>query len=189
MIFLPTPIPGAHVVRMKKISDHRGYFARGWCTEEFRAQGLNPAMVQLNVGRSEQPGTLRGLHFQTAPHTEAKFIRCVRGAVYDVVVDLRPDSPGFGRWYGIELTADNDTMLYAPEGCAHGYQTLSGGAEIYYLTTAPYAASAASGVRYNDPAFNIAWPLPVTAISDADAAWPDFPLPSAAPPFTATSLL
>jgi dTDP-4-dehydrorhamnose 3,5-epimerase len=179
MIFLPTPIPGARIVRMNKISDHRGYFARGWCTEEFRAQGLNPAMVQLNVGQSRRQGTLRGLHYQTAPHAEAKYVRCVRGGIYDVIVDLRPDSPTCGQWFGLELSEDNGTMLYVPEGCAHGYQTLGDEAEMYYLTTAPYVAKAARGVRYNDHAFDIAWPLPVTAISEADAAWPDFMLPSA----------
>jgi dTDP-4-dehydrorhamnose 3,5-epimerase len=181
MKFLPTPIPGALIVRMNQLRDHRGYFARAWCTEEFRAAGLNPAMVQLNVGQSRRPGTLRGLHYQVGPHAEAKFVRCVRGALYDVIVDLRPDSPACGHWFGLELTEGNGTMLYVPEGCAHGYQTLRPDTEMYYLTTASYAAGAARGVRYNDHAFDITWPLPVTAISDADAAWPDFTLPAALP--------
>jgi dTDP-4-dehydrorhamnose 3,5-epimerase len=174
MEFSETPLRGAYVVRMKRIEDERGFFARGWCRDEFRAHGLNPDVAQLNVGFSPKKGTVRGLHYQQAPHDEAKFVRCTRGAIYDVIVDLRQASPTRGRWFGLELTADNGTMLYAPEGFAHGYQTLVDDAEMYYLTTAPYAAASAGGVRYNDPALGIEWPLAVTLISKADQQWPDF---------------
>lgn len=176
MEFTETEIKGAFVVRLKKIEDHRGYFARGWCQDEFAKHGLNPNVLQLNTGYSHRKGTLRGMHYQSAPHAEAKFIRCTRGAIYDVIIDLRPDSPTHGKWFGAELTADNGTMLYAPEGLAHGYQTLTDGAEMYYMTTAVFASGAAKGVRYNDPAFDIQWPLPVSVISEPDQKWPDYRL-------------
>lgn len=182
MLFFEAPIPGAFTVRQKRLSDDRGFFARGWCTEEFRRHGLNPSMVQLNVSFSPLAGTIRGMHYQLAPDAEAKFICCTRGAVFDVVVDLRPDSPAFGRWFGAELTAENDTMLYAPEGCAHGYQTLVDNTATYYLTSAAFAPASARGVRYNDPAFGITWPQPVTMVSKPDQSWPDFALPPAAAP-------
>ena len=174
MDFIESPLSGAYVVKPRRIEDSRGYFARAWCCDEFTAQGLNPAMLQLNVGYSRVKGTLRGMHFQVPPHAEAKFVRCTRGAIYDVIVDLRPESATRGRWFGLELTADAGTMLYAPEGFAHGYQTLEDETEMYYLTTARYAAAAARGVRYDDPAFGIVWPSPVTVISEQDRAWPDF---------------
>ena len=159
---------------MKKIEDERGFFARGWCREEFTEHGLNPDMVQLNVGFSHKQGTLRGMHYQERPHQEAKLIRCTRGVIFDVIIDLRPASPTCRQWYGAELTAENAHMLYAPEGFAHGYQTLVDGAEMYYFTSAFYASPAARGVRYNDPVFDIQWPLAVTAISEADQKWPDY---------------
>lgn len=174
MEFVETKLKGAFVVRFKKITDDRGYFARAWCHEEFGQHGLNPKMVQLNTGFSHKKGTLRGMHFQKAPHAEAKFIRCTRGAIYDVIIDLRKESPTFRQWIGAELNADDAAMLYAPEGFAHGYQTLTDDAEMYYLTSAAYAAGAAAGVRYNDPGFGIDWPLPVSVISGPDQKWPDF---------------
>jgi len=176
MIFTPTKLVGAFLVSLRKIEDQRGFFARGWCTGEFAEHGLTPRMEQLNVGFSHRAGTLRGLHYQLPPHAEAKFVRCTRGAVFDVIVDLRRDSSTHGQWLGAELTAENGLMLYAPEGCAHGYLTLADDCETYYLTSSPYAASAARGVRYNDPAFGIDWPRPVTVISDADLQWPDYRL-------------
>jgi dTDP-4-dehydrorhamnose 3,5-epimerase len=175
MEFTNTPLSGVYVVRMKKIEDRRGFFARGWCRDELARHGLNPNMVQLNVGFSHTKGTLRGMHYQEAPHAEAKFVRCTHGAIFDVAVDLRPDSATRGQWFGVELTADNVTMLYVPEGFAHGYQTLADDAEMYYLTSAVYSATASKGVRYDDPAFGIAWPLPVSVISEPDRQWPDFP--------------
>jgi dTDP-4-dehydrorhamnose 3,5-epimerase len=174
MEFAESKLPGAWLIKLKKIEDARGYFARGWCREEFAKHGLNPVMLQLNTGFSHKKGTVRGMHYQEAPHAEAKFVRCTRGAIFDVVIDLRPASPTRGQWVGAELTADSGLMLYAPEGFAHGYQTLSDDTEMYYMTSALYAGSAARGVRYNDPAFAIPWPLPVSVISDADQQWPDY---------------
>jgi dTDP-4-dehydrorhamnose 3,5-epimerase len=177
MEFTETPLKGAYLVRVKRIEDDRGYFGRGWCRDEFASHGLNGDMVQLNVGFSHKKGTLRGLHYQQAPHGEAKFVRCTRGAIFDVIVDLRVDSPTRGRWFGVELNASDGTMLYAPEGFAHGYQTLADDTDMYYLTSAPYAAKSATGVRYDDPAFGIEWPVPVTVISEPDRRWPDYTRP------------
>ena len=174
MEFAETGLKGAFLVSVKKSTDDRGYFGRAWCRDEFLQHGLNPNMTQLNVGFSHKKGTLRGMHYQDAPHAEAKFIRCTRGAIYDVIIDLRRDSPTFCKWYGVELTPDSGKMLYAPEGFAHGYQTLSDDAEMYYLTSAAYAPKLAGGVRYDDPAFEISWPEAVTVISPADRNWPDF---------------
>lgn len=174
MIFTETGLPGAYVVGIKPIEDDRGFFARGWCRKEFQEAGLNPDLVQVNLARSHQKGTLRGLHLQIPPHAEAKLARCTRGAIFDVLVDLRPDSPTFKRWFGLELSEDNHQMLYVPEGFAHGYQTLTDGAEMLYQTSQFYAGGSARGVRYDDPAFGIEWPLPVSVISDADRRWADF---------------
>jgi dTDP-4-dehydrorhamnose 3,5-epimerase len=174
MEFVETKLAGAFLVTIRKIEDHRGFFGRGWCQEEFSKHGLTSTMVQLNVGFSHKKGTIRGLHYQLPPHEEAKFVRCTRGAIFDVIVDLRPNSATRGQWFGAELTAENALMLYAPEGFAHGYQTLADDTEAYYLTSAFYAASSARGVRYNEPAFDISWPLPVSVVSDADGAWPDY---------------
>lgn len=174
MTFSETKLKGAFVVAMKKIEDHRGYFARAWCREEFATHGLNPNVVQLNTASSRVKGTLRGLHYQESPHHEAKLIRCTRGSIYDVIVDLRPDSPTHRQWVGIELTADNGLMLYAPEGFAHGYQTLADETDMYYTASMPYAPGSARGVAYNDPAFGIAWPLPVAVISTQDQNWPAY---------------
>lgn len=174
MEFTKTELKDAFLISPKKVNDHRGFFTRAWCREEFMSHGLNPDMTQLNVGFSHRAGTLRGMHFQAAPHAEAKFVRCTRGAIFDVIVDLRESSPNFGQWLGVELAADNCKMLYVPEGFAHGYQTLVDDAEMYYLTTCGFAPGSARGVRYDDPAFQIEWPLPVTAISAADQNWPDW---------------
>lgn len=173
MEFVETSLKGAYVVQVRRIEDHRGFFGRIWCEQEFADHGLTSRMVQMNVGFNPRKGTLRGMHFQRAPHQEAKLIRCTRGALLDVIIDLRPGSPTEGQWVGVELTAANATMLFAPEGFAHGYQTLADDTEMYYMTSGVYAAAAATGVRYDDPAFNIQWPLPVSAISDADRNWPD----------------
>ena len=174
MEFTETKLKGAFLIGLQKIEDHRGFFARGWCRDEFATHGLNPDMVQLNVGFSHKKGTLRGLHYQDPPHQEAKLVRCTRGAIFDVIVDLRSGSPTRGQWFGAELTAENALMMYAPEGFAHGYQTLTDDTETYYFTSGYYAAPAAKGVRYNEPAFGISWPLPVAVISDADERWPDY---------------
>jgi dTDP-4-dehydrorhamnose 3,5-epimerase len=174
MEFSETGLKGACLIQLKKHVDERGFFARAWCREEFQQHGLKPDMVQLNTGFSHRRGTLRGLHYQLAPHAEAKFIRCTRGAIFDVIVDLRAGSPTLGEWYSAELTPDNGQMLYAPEGFAHGYQTLQDDTEMYYLTSAAFAPQAARGVRYDDPVLAIRWPLPISLISAADRAWPYF---------------
>ena len=174
MLFTATPLDGVFVIDLKKITDERGFFARAWCRDTLAANGLNPNQTQLNVGFSHRRGTLRGLHFQKAPHAEVKIVRCTRGAVFDVAVDLREDSATRGQWFGIELSADNHKQLYIPEGFAHGYQTLEENSEIEYSTTHVYAAASAGGVRYDDPAFGIRWPLPVSVISDADRKWAPF---------------
>jgi dTDP-4-dehydrorhamnose 3,5-epimerase len=173
MEFIETALKGAFLIRQKRIEDHRGFFSRAWCREEFIQHGLNPNMVQLNTAFSFQQGTVRGLHYQEKPHEEAKLIRCTRGAIYDVIIDLRADSSTRGQWHGEELTASNGTMLYAPEGFAHGYQTLLDNTEMYYLTSAFYAPEAARGVRYNALGLGIPWPVSVTAISEQDQKWPD----------------
>jgi dTDP-4-dehydrorhamnose 3,5-epimerase len=174
MIFTPTALPDAFVVEPERREDHRGFFARLWCQREFEEHGLTARVVQVNVGFTGRQGGVRGMHFQLPPKQEVKVVRCTMGALYDVIVDLRPDSPTYRQWIGVELSAHNHRMLYVPAGCAHGYQTLTDDTEMYYQTSAAYAPELARGVRYDDPAFAIAWPLPVTSISDADRAWPDF---------------
>lgn len=172
MRFTPTELAGAWIIDLQRIEDHRGFFARSWCEKEFREHGLIPHVTQRNVGYSHTKGTLRGMHFQVSPDLEAKVLSCSRGAVYDVIVDLRPGSPTFCRWIGVELAAETGRMLYAPPGFAHGYQTLVDDVEFQYLATAAYSPSCARGVRHDDPALRINWPMPVTQISDADRRWP-----------------
>jgi dTDP-4-dehydrorhamnose 3,5-epimerase len=175
MIFTQTELEGAFVVDIKKIEDHRGFFARGYCRKEFEDAGLNPNLVQINIARSHKAGTLRGMHYQEAPHAEAKLVRCTKGRIFDVMVDLRKDSKTHRRWFGLELSADNHKMLYVPEGFAHGYQTLTDDAEMLYQTSQFFASASARGVRFDDPAFGIEWPLPVSVISDPDRGWADYP--------------
>lgn len=175
MIFVPTPLAGAWVVEPERVGDERGFFARTWCAETFAAQGLNPALAQCSVSFNERRGTLRGMHYQAAPHAEAKLVRCTRGALWDVVVDLRPDSPTFRQWFGAELTADNRRMLYVPEGFAHGFQTLEDETEVFYQISVPYVPGAGRGVRWDDPAFGIQWPhADERVMSDRDRGYPDF---------------
>jgi len=174
MIFTPGSIDGACVIDLQRREDERGFFARLWCDGEMTRQGLSDRVRQINTGYSKTAGTLRGMHFQRPPHQEIKMVRCVRGAAFDVAVDLRPESATFMNWMGIELSAENGLWLYVPEGCAHGYQTLVDCTEVIYLTSEPYAADSVGGVRYDDPAFSISWPRQVTSISEADRGWPDF---------------
>ncbi len=174
MHFTETKVKGAVLIELDPRSDNRGFFARSWCTKEFQAHGLVSHVAQINVALTLKRGTVRGLHFQTPPDEEAKTVRCTRGAVYDVVVDLRPSSPTHKAWAGFELSANNHKILYIPARCAHGYQTLGDDTEIEYLTSAAYAPASARGVRFDDPSFGIEWPLPVGVISDADRAWPDY---------------
>jgi dTDP-4-dehydrorhamnose 3,5-epimerase len=172
--FIDGPVEGAFVIEPTPRSDERGHFARLWCSETLEARGLIGRIAQINTGVSPRAGTLRGMHFQSAPHQEVKVARCVRGAAFDVVVDLRPDSPTFRKWMGAELTALNGRLMYVPEGCAHGYLTLTDDTELIYVTSAPYAPQSAGGVRFDDPSFAIAWPAPATVISQQDRSWPDF---------------
>lgn len=174
MIFSAGAVEGAFAIELEPRRDARGWFARTWCERELADHGLVARIAQVNAQWSPQPGTLRGLHFQEPPHAEVKIVRCTRGGVYDVVVDLRPASPTFLRWMARELTPDNGLMLYAPEGCAHGYLTLERDSEVTYLTSACYAPEAARGVRFDDPAFGIDWPAPVRVVSDQDRSWPAF---------------
>ena len=174
MIFTETGLPGACVVEMERHEDERGFFARSWCRREFEAHGLKTDLVQCNVSRNRVRGTLRGLHYQIAPHEEAKLVRCTRGAIYDVVVDLRPGSSSFLQHFGTVLSADNLRGLYVPDGCAHGFVTLADDAEVFYQMSAFYVAEASRGVRWNDPAFGIVWPEPVVVMSDRDRGYPDF---------------
>jgi dTDP-4-dehydrorhamnose 3,5-epimerase len=176
MLFHETPISSAYVIEPQRIHDDRGFFARLWCVEELSKQGLCTTIRQTNIGVSTRKGTLRGLHFQRAPHAEVKIVRCPRGAIFDVVVDLRADSPTLRRWHGVELSQDNQLALYVPEGCATGYLTLTDDTEIYYHTSAAFHPASASGVRYDDPAFGIAWPGPALVMSEQDRSWPDFHL-------------
>ena len=179
MIFSPTRIRGAMVVEMEPCEDERGLFARGFCRKEFEAHGLNPDVAQANIGLSRRRGTLRGLHYQIPPNAETKLVRCTAGAVFDVIVDLRPESASYKQWVGVELTAANRRMLYAPEGCAHGYLALADDTEVFYLVSEFYSPGAERGLRWNDPAFRIEWPITEDLrISDKDRSWPDWSEPA-----------
>jgi dTDP-4-dehydrorhamnose 3,5-epimerase len=172
MRFLETGLVGVTVIDPNPHEDSRGRFMRAWCAREFTEHGLNFLPVQANLGFSVERGTVRGMHFQEAPALEAKLVRCTKGAIFDVVLDLRTESPTYAKWYGTELSAVNGRMLYVPERCAHGYQTLEGRTEMHYMTSAFYTPSAVRGVRFDDPAFSIQWPLVATAVSEQDRSWP-----------------
>lgn len=173
MIFTETKLPGAFLVEPERIEDERGFFARTWSEREFAERGLNPQLVECNISLNLKKGTLRGMHFQIAPHAQAKLVRCTRGALYDVIIDLREDSSTFKQWLGIELTADNYRMLYVPEGFAHGFQTLADQTEILYQMSEVYAPEYARGVRWDDPAFAIEWPeAPERIINERDRNYP-----------------
>jgi dTDP-4-dehydrorhamnose 3,5-epimerase len=172
MLFTETKLKGAFIIDLDLKSDSRGFFARTFCAQEFEAHGLKPAVSQCNLSFNHKAGTLRGMHYQVAPACETKLVRCTRGAVYDVIIDLRPDSPTYRQHIGVELSADNRRALYVPEMFAHGYQTLTDDAEVVYQVTEFYTPGYERGARYNDPAFGIEWPMPVQVISDKDANWP-----------------
>ncbi len=171
MIIEPTKIPGCAVVRPERHADDRGFFARTWDGAELAAAGLTLAVSQCSVSYNHAAGTLRGMHYQAAPHAEAKLVRCTRGAIHDVCLDLREDSPTFRQWHGETLTEENGVALYVPEGCAHGFLTLADATEVFYMISAPYVPEAGRGVRYDDPAFGIAWPGEVAVIHPRDAAY------------------
>ena len=174
MIFHETPLKGAYTIELEKRGDDRGFFARFFCTEEFSKQGLSHSFAQINNSLTGKKGTLRGMHYQMMPSAEIKIVRCISGALYDVILDLRPDSSTFGQWFGETLSADNRTMMYCPKGFAHGFVTLEDDTEAFYLVSDPYAPELERGIRYNDPKFNIEWPVEPREISDKDSSWPDF---------------
>jgi dTDP-4-dehydrorhamnose 3,5-epimerase len=174
MKFEETKIRGVIEVRLDRKTDERGFFARSWCRKEFDEAGLDSRLVQCNISYNERRGTLRGMHYQTAPFAEAKLVLCTRGAICDVILDLRGDSPTFKQWVAVTLSAENRDMVYIPEGCAHGFLTLADDTEVFYQMSEYYHPEAARGVRWNDPAFGIDWPEKVTVISDRDRTLPDF---------------
>jgi dTDP-4-dehydrorhamnose 3,5-epimerase len=174
MKFLETKIPGVYEIRPEFLNDERGFFARTWCQKEFEARGLNPRLVQSNVSFNRRKGTLRGMHYQIGEHAEAKLMRCTSGSIYDVVIDLRPESPAFKRWSAVTLTAQDRNMLYAPEGCAHGFLTLDVDTEVFYQMSEFYHPESGRGVRWDDPAFQIEWPTKVEVISERDRTYPNF---------------
>ena len=174
MKFLETPIKGAHLIEFEPDADQRGFFARTWSHKDFDARGLNANVAESSLSFNRLRGTLRGLHYQVAPHEETKFIMCVRGAVYDVIVDLRKDSSTYLKWFGAELSIENRQMLYVPAGVAHGFITLQDSSYLHYQISGGYHASAARGVRWNDPAFGIDWPLQPKVIAERDRDYEDF---------------
>lgn len=174
MKFTPTELPGAFLVEIEPIADERGFFARAWDPAAFAAHGLDPALAQCNISFNRRKGTLRGMHYQAAPHGEAKLVRCTMGAMLDVIVDLRPDSPTHGRHVAVELSAANRRALFVPEGLAHGFQTLADETEVFYQMSRAFVPGAGRGVRWDDPAFAIAWPDDERTISERDRTWPDW---------------
>ncbi len=174
MKFYETKISGVFEIQIEPKQDERGFFARSWCREEFESHGLNPKLVQCSISFNTQRGTLRGIHYQAAPYAEVKLVRCTRGAIYDVVVDLRPQSPTFKSWIGATLTSENRQALYVPEGCAHGFLTMEDRTEVFYQISEVFNAQSARGVRWDDPAFEILWPGSVEVISERDRSYPNF---------------
>lgn len=174
MIFQRTPLPDAVLIQLEPHGDDRGFFARTWCQREFQEHGLDPRLVQCNLSFNRSKGTLRGMHYQQAPYGEAKLVRCVRGALHDVIIDLRPHSPTYKQYFGVELSAENRSALYVPEGFAHGFLTLEDDTEVFYQMSQFYSAAHSRGLRWDDPAFGISWPAAVRVISERDRAYPDF---------------
>jgi dTDP-4-dehydrorhamnose 3,5-epimerase len=174
VIFAETDLPGAFMIELEKQEDERGFFARSWCEREFREHDLNPRIVQCNISFNKQMGTLRGMHYQVEPAAEAKFVRCTQGAIYDVIIDLRRESATFKRHLGVVLTAENYKMLYVPAGFAHGFQSLEDSSEVFYQMSEFYAPQCARGVRWNDPAFGIQWPIRDPIMLERDRNYPDF---------------
>ena len=181
MHFGKTSLQDAVLIDLRKFEDSRGFFARTFCADEFGKQGLVSEFVQGNYSYNISKGTLRGMHYQKSPHGEVKLVRVVQGAILDVIIDLRPDSPTYLKWEGFELTAENGRTLYVPVGFAHGFQTLAAETHVTYQVSHPYTPGVEGGLRYNDPVFNIDWPLPVSVISEKDAAWPDADLKAGIP--------
>jgi dTDP-4-dehydrorhamnose 3,5-epimerase len=174
MVFHETKLAGAFEICLDPRSDERGFFARSWCKKDFAAHGLNPSLVQCNISFNMRKGTLRGIHYQDHPYPEAKLVRCTQGAIFDVAVDLRPQSGTFKQWFGAVLSSENRHMLYVPEGCAHGFLTLTDKTEVFYQMSEFYHPDSARGVRFDDPAFKIVWPEKIEVVSERDRAYPDF---------------
>ena len=174
MRFLNTKLDGAWLIQLDPTHDNRGFFVRTYCLEEFAARGLEASYPQHSLSFTARRGTLRGMHYQREPHSEAKLVRCTKGAIWDVIIDIRAASPTYRQWEAFELSDSNISQLYVPKGFAHGFQTLTDDVEVSYLISEPYIPEAADGLQYNDPSFNIAWPAPITAISEKDLRWPDF---------------
>lgn len=174
MIFKETPLKGAYVVELEKKCDDRGFFARFFCVNEFKQGGLDSGVVQINNSLSTRKGTLRGMHYQLHPRAETKVVRCIQGSLYDVIIDLRKGSPTFGKWFGETLSAGNRKAIYVPKGFAHGILTLEDDTEIFYLDTEFYSKEHERGIRWNDPAFGITWPIEPVVISEKDRNLPDF---------------
>lgn len=174
MIFIQTKLEGAYLIQIQRHEDERGFFARTWCRREFEEHGLNPRLVQCNLSFNHKKGTLRGMHYQDAPYQEAKLVSCISGALYDVIIDIRPGSPTFGEYLGVELTAQTYEMLFIPEGFAHGFLTLADETRVFYQMSEFYAPEYSRGFRWNDPAFKVEWPGEVRVISPRDAGYPDF---------------
>ena len=178
MIFTESPLPGAFLVDLELLTDERGFFARAYCAEEFAAQGLSTPLRQCSVSYNALKGTLRGLHYQAAPHEEHKLVRCTAGAIFDVIVDISPHSPRYRQWFGTELSAQNRRAVFIPPGFAHGFVTLSDDAEVYYMISVPHSPQHAQGFRWSDPAFGIQWPVVPRVISARDVAYPLLDLPA-----------
>jgi len=174
MIFTKTPVDGAYIIELQRLEDERGFFARSFCQHEFQEHGLNPNVAQCNISYNQIKGTLRGMHFQAAPHEEAKLVSCIQGAIYDMIIDIRPCSSSYGHHFAIELTAEKHNALYVPEGFAHGFLTLEPHTSVFYQMSEFYASGYGRGFRWNDPAFNIKWPEPPRLISERDANYPNY---------------
>lgn len=174
MIFHETKLPAVFEIQVEPKVDDRGFFARTWCQKECEERGLNPKLVQCNVSFNKQKGTLRGMHYQAAPYAETKLVRCTQGSIYDVILDLRQESPAFKQWVSVVLTSQKRNMVYIPEGCAHGFLTLEDQSEVFYQMSEFYNAESARGVRWDDPAFEISWPARVEVISERDRTYPNF---------------
>ena len=174
MIFKETKLKGACTIELERIEDERGFFARSWCQKEFAEHGLNPLIVQCNISYNKKKGTLRGMHYQASPYEEAKIVSCISGAIYDVIIDLRPDSATFCQWFAVELSSDNYRMIYIPVGLAHGFQTLKDNTVVFYQRSEFYHPDSARGVKWDDPAFGVKWPINKSIIALKDRQFPDF---------------
>ncbi len=174
MQFIETKLPGAYIINLDTLEDERGFFARAFCQKEFEENGLKSNIAQCNLSFNHKKGTLRGMHYQVKPYEEVKMVRCTQGKILDVIIDLRKNSATYKKWVGVELSAENNSMLYVPKGFAHGYQTLEDNSVVYYQVTEFYQPGSERGIRWNDPAFNIDWPLEISVISDKDNSLPDY---------------